>query len=209
VTRSTIRVIRSTGGVRALCEGVQTQVCRLALGMELSVAASAVAGHVRECAPCDAFVDELGRVKQWLRTVPTPVEHMSSEGDRVGMAARALVRELLARFARDLLEMGRLASGTARSDRLRPRDQRRQDARRLSETCRQPESPIELPPRIRRAVVLALGRGEADADEYLECAMRLDPLGLDVVLAYLGCLERAGRSVLAHRITDRMLVSLT
>jgi hypothetical protein len=134
-----------------------------------------VALHVRECDTCSRFVDELARVRQWLRAVPLPTTLAEGLTEVAPMAREALSRD----HGRVVAVTDGLASvpGASQEDLA--------------------------------AVELALAHEPIDADEALEAAARLDPLGLDIALAWLGSLERAGRGEYAHKLTDQMLARLT
>lgn len=185
-----------------LCERLQWQVCRLAAGVPLEVAASALARHVRGCRACDAFVDELGSVRRWLARRPAPDE-LTAPRDDDGVAARkALARELMARLARDLLALGR-------GQEPRPLDERRRDLRRLDGLGHRGWWARPEAGGFAVALDLAVTEGPVRKEAALEAAALLDPLGLDVTLAWMSCLERAGRGALAHRLADRLLCGLT
>lgn len=178
-----------------LCRWTRWQLCRLAVGRSLGDEARDLARHVRGCRDCDDFVDDLAALRAFL-TAADPPEPSSAEVVR--QARRALAGELGARLARDLL----LA---ARDDPPRPAADRRRDLRRLAvlteETGLDGEARAELeellggpawPAPIERRRLLAL-------------AARLDPLGLDVALAWMGHLVRSGRDTQAQRVADRVL----
>lgn len=192
---------RAGAAPRGLCDAVQAHVCRLAVDAPLPVAATAVARHVRECEACSDFADELGRVRRWLRVVPLPGELAREPGGIGPMARVALSRELLARLARDLLQRARGKAGRAREDTLR--DQRRIEA--LAQE--HPGVPLTSEADMARAK-LASSEGPLEPTAALEAAAHLDPVGLDIALAWLGSLERAGRGVQAQRLTDSMLARL-
>jgi hypothetical protein len=173
----------------------------LAVDAPLPVAATAVARHVRECGTCSDFVDELGRVRRWLTVVPLPVETASNRRGVEPMARAALSRELLARLARDLLAKASGQTG-------RPTEEMERDRRRLEVVT---EGHHDVPGSSRadrERADLALCEEAIDPTVALEAAAHLDPLGLDIALAWLGSLERAGRGAQAHRLTDRMLARL-
>ena len=186
----------------ALCERLQWQVCRLAAGAPLEVGARPLARHLQSCRTCDAFADELGQVRRWLERRPAPDELTAARDDDGVAARRALARELMARLARDLLALGR--GQEPRTLELRRRDLRRLDG---------------LGPRgwwarsdaggYRAALDLSVSDGPVRREAALEAAALLDPLGLDVTLAWMSCLGRAGRGALAHRLADRLLCGLT
>jgi len=195
--RST-RVAPSVG----LCESVQWHVCRMAAGLPLRVSGTALARHVRECRACDSFVDELGAVRRWLAACPRPSALARDPGDVAPRARRALARELMARLARDLLALGRGQEARPLADRLR-------DVQRLDGLGGPRWWAGEQYRPWQAAIELVVQPGPVNRDAALEGASWLDPLGLDIALAWLGCLERTGRSDLARRLADRLLCGLT
>jgi hypothetical protein len=114
------------------------------------------------------------------------------------LGREALVRELLARLARDLLARGQGKSPRALEERLR-------DGRRLSVLAEGLSRGPGMSAKELAAVELALHEGAVEPEFALEGAACLDPLGLDIALAWLGFLERAGRGTLAHSLTDGLL----
>ncbi|MGQ0552861.1 MAG: hypothetical protein ACT4PU_06540 [Planctomycetota bacterium] len=110
---------------------------------------------------------------------------------------RALVRELAARLARDLL-----AVGQERPPRMTAL--RRRDLRRLLLLVGAHE--LRRPPW--RAVVRRLGGRRfrpTPSLDLLALAVELDPLGLDLSLAYIARLEREGLAERANAEADRLL----
>ncbi len=192
-----------------LCEAVQGHICHMAADVPLSVAATAVARHVRECTRCDEFVDELGRLRRWLEAARSPRQQLEQRG--LGTAAgerhfercarRALARELLARLARDLLALGR-------GQTCRPLEARAKDVGRLATLIVALGDAPGGTPEEAAAVQLALSEAPLAPEVALKAAFLLDPLGLDIALALLSCLERLGQSVYAHQLTDQMLARL-
>lgn len=184
-----------------VCDAVQGHVCRMAADAPLSVAATAVARHIRECETCNEFVDELGSVRRWLREAPRPRQWARADGGVESIARLALSRELLARFARDLL-------ATARGKEGRSLEEKERDRRRLRAVTEGCSSGLGTTQADVARVDLALQDGPIEAVVALEAAAHLDPLGLDIALAWLGSLERAGKGKLAHQLTDEMLARL-
>lgn len=181
-----------------LCDAVPGAMCRLAAGAPLGVGAPVVARHLRDCETCREFVEELGRVRRWLGAVEPPHE-LAQNLDELGIMAReALARELLARLARDLL-------ARARGKRGRPLEESQRDGHRLSVLTDGLSNVPGMSAREVAAVELALHDEPVEPEVALEGAVCLDPLGLDIALAWLGFLERAGRGPLAHRLTDSLL----
>ncbi len=203
MSSSTIDVRRQAASPapRGLCEAVQHHVCRMAADAPLPVAATAVARHVRECAACSRFVDELGHLRRWLASVDRPGTLARRRRGRRAACRAALATELLARLARDLLADARGGGG-------RPAEERSRDAARLAAVTeglrRGPGTSREEA----AAVDRALRPEPGDVRGALEAAALLDPLGLDVALAWLAHLERDGEHERAHRLTDRWIARL-
>ena len=61
----------------------------------------------------------------------------------------------------------------------------------------------------RSAASVLRSSGAIDRDKAPELAARLDPLGLDVALAWLGMLVRAGEGEKAHAATERLLAEVS
>ncbi|MHC4844673.1 MAG: hypothetical protein ACYTCU_00775 [Planctomycetota bacterium] len=168
------------------------ELCRVAVGAAGLAGASRAASHVRHCAECGRWVDELARVRAWLGERRVNGKPPLSRAEVEARARAALSRELAARLARDLLDR-------ARGRTLRPATERAADLMRVealggayTAACR-------------RAASLLASDGPPDRAVLLALAHRLDPLGLDVALAHLAQLERAGKRREADREADRLL----
>ncbi len=178
----------------AVCLETEAQLCRLAVGLE-PPDVLAVTHHVRECASCQAFVDEVADVRSWLDTVVRDGVAEAPRDSLDGIAARALGRELAARFARDLLAV---VEGKA----PRLREERERDRERLvvawgaEEVAGAPWPEvfalIDRPPHSLRARARAL-----------DLASELDPLGLDISLSHIATLVRVGDIERADQEADR------
>jgi hypothetical protein len=119
-----------------------------------------------------------------------------SNGAEVERLAReALSRELAARIARDLLDRARNRS-------------RRSGAELAVDVQRVEALGGAQPVQCQAAARLLAEDGPPDRTALLVLASRLDPLGLDVALAHLAQLERAGRGRDAGRQADRLLDAL-
>ncbi len=188
----------------ATCEETRWQMCRLAAGLTLANRARPVARHVRDCRSCDAFVDELAALREWLLRhrasldVDSPASWSGGEVNVRQAASRALCRELEARLARDLLAMG-LREPT------RPVDERRRDVCRAG-LLRGHSSVSDST--WKEATEAVLIDSEVPRDVAIPLAARLDPLGLDIALVWLGQLTRSGREQEAQRVTDRLLAAV-
>lgn len=178
------------------CEFVRWQLCRMAAGARLRSSALVVARHVRSCEDCDAYLDELAAARLWLSadTARQPADWEDGELGRE--ARRALVAELEARLARDLLDKAGARAGRARMD-IRDDLRRVQLLRRVSS---QPEARWQ---RVRAS--LRRPDAQVPVGDLLELATQLDPLGLDLALAWLAHLWRDGQRDRAQREADRFL----
>jgi len=185
--------VRTSVGRRSLaCEDVRHELCRLAVGAAGLAGAARVAAHVRHCATCGEWVDELARVRAWLGARRVNGKVPLSQAEVEARARQALSRELAARLARDLL------------DRARGRPVR-QDVERAADLLRVEALGGAQTAACRRAECLLVADGPPDRAALLALAYRLDPLGLDVALAHLAQLERAGKRREADREADRLL----
>jgi hypothetical protein len=198
------------------CHDVQQDLCRLAVGGqpaergepgETVETVETLARHARGCTGCRDFADDLAGVSHWLDVntpTPRPCRIGSGEARRtrpadeplVARACEALERELSARLARDLLELGQ-----GRPDRdpsLRRLDLSRLMVLRGADVLRRPpwRGAVRLLSRRRRAI---------DRRRALRLAMQLDPMGLDVALVYLAQLDKDGRRREADAEADRLL----
>lgn len=189
------------------CGEVCLALSELALGRDLDPAETrALAGHVRGCPSCEAFVDELASVRGWLEAVRPPSERSAGRGDLTTRARRALLREVAARLARDLLAL-------SRGRPMREAEERRRDLALLDVLRRSLRgqgsggSPLAHADACRVSAVLG-GAESVDRREALRLAVLLDPLGLDVSLAWMGVLSRAGDHSRAEAVADRFLEEL-
>lgn len=177
------------------CSEVQWELCRLAVGAQLGDRGFGVARHVRGCASCESFIDELAGLRRWIERVPRPSERQYDERLLDRRARDALARELDARLARDLVAFG---AGNTR----RPLPEREGDVRRLALLVGEQE--LGVSPR-REAVEAVVERAPIDRRRAVELAAQLDPLGLDVALAWLAVLVRAGEEARANAVTEHLL----
>ena len=183
------------------CDDVRHDLCRLALGSRPSEAPDELAQHARGCRPCRDYADDLAGVSLWLECRPScrPRDAAAAAGrdDPLTRRARlALERELGARLARDLLELGQ-----GRVD--RDPALRRLDLARLLELG---GSGCLRQPALRAARrLLSARRDGVDRRAALRLALQLDPLGLDVALAWLSQLEKEGRRREADTVADRLI----
>lgn len=192
------------------CDDVKQHLCRravgdassaLAEGAEGAESAESLARHARGCAECRRFADDLAGVARWLERRspsgrPAAAAHASLDDPLIRRACAALERELGARLARDLLELGQ-----GRPD--REPDQRRLDLVRLAALGGL--RALRRPPWRGAVRLLSARRGCVDRRRALRLALQLDPVGLDVALAYLSQLERDGQSAHADAEADRLL----
>ena len=187
-------------GEATRCDDVRQDLCRLAVGGESSEPADLLARHARGCASCRDYADDLAGVSRWLEGRPgaKPARVTAARPDDTLMrrACLALERELGARLARDLLELGQ-----GRPDRDPAR--RRLDLLRLLVLCG--ASALRRPPWRAALRLLSVRRGSVDRRGALRLALQLDPLGLDVALAYLSLLEKEGRRREADEVADRLI----
>jgi hypothetical protein len=182
-----------------------------------------MAAHARRCPGCAAFADDVARVRAWLAGMdhaaraaagPAPSATQSATpnaGQSAGQCAgpgscarAALVRELAARIARDLLACAGVApprsAGKARADRARL------VALLGRRGVREPPWPAALRLLSPHAVAES-GAGER-REHLLAAAARLDPLGLDVALGHIAQLERDGRRAQADAHADGVIARL-
>jgi hypothetical protein len=180
------------------CDEARAAVCRLAAGGSLGEQALRVARHVRGCAACDHFVDELAELRRWLERLPHPSGHRPSTSRLRAEAVVALARELQARLARDLLALGQGRRPRARA--VIELDLARLEALRGAAVSR--HGPW------RAAAEVLLDGAEAKREQLFELAARLDPLGLDVALGWLGQLVRTGDAGRARATAERLLTEV-
>lgn len=186
------------------CDDVRQDLCRRAVGGESSEPAEIQARHARGCAPCRDFADDLAGVSRWLerRTAARCAGGRRQDGvaelddPLIRRACLALERELGARLARDLLELGE-----GRPD--RDPASRRLDLVRL--VALRGGAALRRPPWRGVVRLLSVRRRCVDRRRALRLALQLDPVGLDVALAYLSQLEKDGRRREANAQADRLL----
>lgn len=186
------------------CRAARQDLCRLAVGGATRWRVADLARHARGCGACAAWVDGLAVAVGWLEragaaTPPPGLEELAES------ARQALLRELAARLARDLLDDAAREPG-------RTPPARRVDARRLlalagaralrREPWRSALRLAHLPPRLRPPGEDAHSLFRSVA---LRLAARLDPLGLDVALGHIAILERTGQRAKAQREAERAL----
>lgn len=187
------------------CVTVRQDLCRLAVGAPAALGAARMAAHARRCPACAAFADDVARVRGWLAAPPGAQAALAQAGWAQAACARAaLVRELAARIARDLLARAGVAPA-------RPAVECRADRARLlallgRRGLRQPPWRDAL--RRPRAADAAGPVVHAERERLLAAALRLDPLGLDVVLGHLAQLERNGKHERADGHADSVLSRL-
>ena len=177
------------------CDEVREDLGRLAVGGALCDHALDVARHVRRCAACDEFVDELAAMRQFVEQLEAPVARRYDLAALRWRATVALERELAARLARDLVAL-------ARGEPCRSPDDRAVDVARLT-ALRGVALWSDEPWWSAREVLE--GRQPIEPDHALGLAARLDPLGMDVALGWLGLLERNGRPAIAGRVAAQLL----
>jgi hypothetical protein len=180
------------------CARTRQALCRLAVGGTLDQGARELARHVQGCTRCDEHLDELAGLRRWLARW-IPVASTAREDDLLELGARAaVVRELEARLARDLLPG---SNGPRRG-----REDVQSDVRRR-ELLREASA---VPPVLWRRARAALleGAAELTAGERLELAVSLDRTGLDLALAWLAQLSRTGRHDHARREARRYLAHM-
>jgi hypothetical protein len=153
---------------------------------------------VQGCTRCDEHLDELAGLRRWLARW-TPVASTAREDDLLEQGARvAVVRELEARLARDLLP-GPAGSG-------RSREEVRSDVRRRELLRDASDVPPVLWQRVRAALLDEAS--DCRSVERLELAVSLDRTGLDLALAWLAQLSRTGRHDHARREARRYLARM-
>ncbi len=188
------------------CEDVRQDLCRFAAGVATSQPVAELARHAQRCRSCSNYVDDVARVRAWLeRRAADPTECLATVAALAQRAREALARELTARLARDLRDLGDGKSP-------RPVPLRRLDLRRLVALCGpEPLRDAPWPAAVRLLVRSSLSdnptrRGsERDRALAFKLAARLDPLGLDVALCHIAVLEHTGRRSAADAEADRLL----
>jgi hypothetical protein len=180
------------------CARARQVLCRLAVGGSIEQGAGELARHVQGCPRCDEHLDELAGLRRWLARW-TPVASTARDDDLLERGARAaVVRELEARLARDLLP----GPGGPR----REREEVLADVRRRELLRDASGVPTALWQRVRAA--LLGGASGLGAVERLELAVSLDRTGLDLALAWLAQLSRTGRHDHARREARRYLARM-
>ena len=183
------------------CDDVRHDLCRLAVGSRPNEPPGILARHARGCLACRDYADDLAGVSLWLECQPGPRRHGGDDArgpddPLTRRACLALERELGARLARDLLELGQ-----GRPD--REPELRRLDLARLvalgGAAC------LRRPALRAARRLLSARRACIDRRGALRLALQLDPLGLDVALAWLSQLEKEGRRREADDVADRVL----
>jgi hypothetical protein len=186
-----------TGHGGRTCHEVRQDLCRFAVDAATRRPVAALARHARQCAPCGRYVDDVARVRAWLeRSAPPAPEFVATAAELAGRARAALARELAARLARDLWDLGH---GRA----TRALELRRQDVRRLLALRGRPALRVEPWPAALRLLLRPGSR--PDRAHALKLATRLDPLGLDVALSHVAVLEHRGERAAAELEADRLL----
>ncbi len=186
------------------CRAARQDLCRLAVGGVTQRPVAHLARHARGCGPCAAWVDGLAVAAGWLERAPAGAPPPGLE-ELAESARQALLRELAARLARDLLDDAARQPG-----RLPPA--RRADARRLLALAGAPTLRGEPWRSALRLAHLSRRLRPAGEDAHsifrgvaLRLAARLDPLGLDVALGHIAILERTGRRAQAQQEAERLL----
>jgi len=179
------------------CESVRQDLCRFAVGVAPGQPLAALARHVHRCPGCGRYIDDLARVRAWLeRSAQQGPELTASLAELVARARDALARELAARLARDLWDLGHGRP---------PRDAalRRADVRRLLALWG--PGPLREDPWPAAVRLIVRERRPVDRAPALALATRLDPLGLDVSLSHIASLEHRGQRRAAEEEADRLL----
>ncbi len=180
-----------------ICEAVRQDLCRFAVGAEPGRPLAALARHVRRCPGCGRYIDDLARVRAWLeRSAQQGPEFTATLAELVARARDALARELSARLARDLRDLGHGRP-------MREAALRRADVRRLAALWGAGALREEPWPSAVR--LLVRDRRPADRAPAFALATRLDPLGLDVSLSHIASLEHRGHRRAAEAEADRLL----
>jgi hypothetical protein len=113
-----------------------------------------------------------------------------------GRARAALARELAARLARDLWDLGHGRPA-------RPLPLRRLDVRRVF--ALQGAAPLRAEPWPSAVRMLLREGARLDRAQAVQLATRLDPLGLDIALSHVALLEHRGQRRAAEVEADRLL----
>jgi hypothetical protein len=179
------------------CAAVRQDLCRFAVDAATRQPLAALARHVRRCPGCGRFIDDVARVRAWLeRSARGEPEFTATLAELVERARIALARELSARLARDLWDVGH--------GRLpRPVAERRADVRRV--VALRGAAALREEPWPAAVRLLVRERRGADRAAALALATRLDPLGLDVALSHIASLEHRGQRRAAEAEADRLL----
>ncbi|GJM23520.1 MAG: hypothetical protein DHS20C15_34350 [Planctomycetota bacterium] len=186
----------------AACHAFRDWLAGLALREPVRSGDGEVAAHARACRSCDAFADDLAASSHWL------LQHGGAGEDRVAEGRgsespdpaeldRALSVQLRARLARDLLTRSRGEVG-------RERDVIDDDLCRLDLLTRRAGIACPDVERVRHA----LQPGRVARARLLALATRLDPMGLDIALAWIGWLLHMGRRDRADQYADRLASEL-
>ncbi|RKY19543.1 MAG: hypothetical protein DRQ55_10385 [Planctomycetota bacterium] len=183
-------------GAESDCERARAVLCRLALGGHLGQEPLGLARHVRGCGACDGFLDELAALRDWLAGRGRLASSAVDDEVLVAGARAAVVRELEARLARDLLARVTVRRG-------RPRPEVEADLRRC-ELLRRASSVTDDDWGRVRAGLAGHGRPR-QAAQLLGLAACLDRTGLDLTLAWVASLSRGGEQQLARREAQRYL----
>jgi hypothetical protein len=182
------------GGRPLECEEVRQDLCRLAVDAATGAPVALLARHARRCDGCAAYVNSVAHARRWLELGLRALAPADTRPEALEARARAaLARELAARLARDLQDLGL-------GEEARPVGERRRDLQRL-ELLR---GPLERDPWPVASRLVGASR-PINRRLALRLASRLDPVGLDVAVAHLQALERTGRGALAHAETERLL----
>ena len=196
--QTTTDKVRTHGGRQPTCEPICEQarqdLCRLAVDAATVAPVALLARHARRCDGCAAYVNVVARARRWLELGLRELVPADTRPEALEARARAaMARELAARLARDLHDLGVGAEA-------RPVEERRRDLRRLGWL----RGPLERDPWPVAARLIGASR-PINRRLALRLASRLDPVGLDVAIGHLQALERTGRGSLAHAEADRLL----
>jgi hypothetical protein len=180
-----------------VCEAVRQDLCRFAVGAATREPLAELARHAHACLGCGRYIDDVARVREWLEgSTREDPEFLGTVAELVERARTALARELSARLARDLWDLGHGRN-------CRPVALRRMDVRRLLALWG--PAPLRREPWPSAVRLLALDRRPRDRAPALALATALDPLGLDVALSHIASLEHRGQRRAAEAEADRLL----